>query len=420
MKPFFRIVAASAWRFFVIYLLSGPPATASSAAEIDKQRMELNSASTVKIYALRVQQFMGAEALIPSGTGSGFVVDRNGHILTNRHVIADAEKIKVKFPGSGRTEAIEATLVSSSEEDDIAILRLETIPEKLPPVDFSVDNLKQGDDVYALGYPGAVDVGMIELKKSVMRFLATSDLNGLMEIVKKIVLYTDQPVRTSLTRGVVSQQLTIEDTTLLQHTAAINLGNSGGPLFSPKGHVVGMNTLKIIESGVEGIGFAIPSPKLLKFLAANEVPFKVSTENSNPQINSYILIMSLLGVGVILVGVLVFFKTTRGSSAPIAAAAAAADFGYLTSQGKKYPITGKGVLIGRDGSKAQIVFAAKEVGKLHAWVVPLDEGRVALIDKESLNGTFHNGKKITSKTFLEPGDRINLASPEANEIIFSR
>jgi S1-C subfamily serine protease len=163
---------------------------------------------------------------VPRGTGSGFIWDDAGHIVTNFHVIQGASEASVKLV-DGRT--FRARLVGASPEHDIAVLKI-AIGFKGPrpiPIGTSGD-LKVGQRVYAIGNPFGLDW--------------------------------------TLTSGIVSalnRSLNEDDGSLLEHLiqtdAAINPGNSGGPLLDSAGRLVGMNTAIYSPSGAaSGIGFAVP------------------------------------------------------------------------------------------------------------------------------------------------------------------
>src|ERR1700733_10054274 len=158
------------------------------------------------------------------GQGSGFILDRAGHVLTNFHVIADANRIEVK---TSDKHTYKATIVGSDKGHDLALLQINA--PNLQPVTLSdSSDLVVGQKVYAIGNPFG--------------------LNG------------------TMTRGIISSIRSIrgpeggpiEDA--IQTDAAINPGNSGGPLLNSRGEVIGINTL-IATGGAEqssGIGFAIP------------------------------------------------------------------------------------------------------------------------------------------------------------------
>ena len=158
-----------------------------------------------------------------SSLGSGFVVDPSGVIVTNNHVIDGADEISVIFADG---EMRDARLVGHDEDTDLAVLKVES-PHPLPYVRFGDSNdLRVGDWVMAIGNPFG---------------LGGSVTSGIVSALHRAIY----------TRGY---------TDFIQTDAAINKGNSGGPLFDMAGRVVGINTAIISPSGESvGIGFALPS-----------------------------------------------------------------------------------------------------------------------------------------------------------------
>jgi len=160
---------------------------------------------------------------LPSeGTGSGFVIDKEGHIVTNYHVVENAESIEVIL--SDQTQ-VPAQLVGIDPPNDLAVLRITVAPEKLVPVPLGDGaTLRVGQRAIAIGNPFGLD--------------------------------------RTLTVGVISalgRPLQKDDNTVIynviQTDAAINPGNSGGPLLNVRGEVIGVNTA--IRQNAEGIGFAV-------------------------------------------------------------------------------------------------------------------------------------------------------------------
>jgi S1-C subfamily serine protease len=163
---------------------------------------------------------------VPQGTGSGFVWDRDGHIVTNFHVIQDAQATKVTFSGQS---TYRATLVGVAPEKDLAILRISAPREKLVPILVGTSgNLQVGQRVFAIGNPFGLD-----------QTLTTGIVSALGRSIQSA---TDRSIE-----GVI------------QTDAAINPGNSGGPLLDSAGRLVGVNTAIASPSGGSaGIGFAVP------------------------------------------------------------------------------------------------------------------------------------------------------------------
>lgn len=165
----------------------------------------------------------GRNPMPQQGLGSGFIISPDGQIVTNHHVIDGAERVLVKL-SDGRS--LDATVLGSDPLTDIALLRVEAA-EDLPAISFGTsEEMRAGDEVFAVGNPfglgGTVTSGIVS---------ATSrNINS--------GPYDD----------------------FIQTDAAINRGNSGGPLFNNEGEVIGVNTsIFSPDGGSVGIGFAVPS-----------------------------------------------------------------------------------------------------------------------------------------------------------------
>ena len=164
-------------------------------------------------------------------SGTGVVLTQDGYLITNAHVVAGAQSVRVILHDN---RALPASLVGFDAVEDLAVLKVEA--EGLVPAEFGDSNaLRIGEPVAALG-----------------------DSLG---------------YRATFTDGIVSaldREVQVDDTkmTLIQTSAAINYGNSGGPLFNQYGQVVGINTVKIVseDGSAEGLGFAIPSRRV-KYVA---------------------------------------------------------------------------------------------------------------------------------------------------------
>ena len=218
-------------------LPAAAPASAAEAAQVSyAPAVQRGAPSVVNVYAARLVTERVAPSLgelfgdympryrqrIERSLGSGVIVDESGHIVTNHHVIANADSIRVQL-ADGRVA--DAKIVGRDPDTDLAVLKIDLMP--LPVAVFGrSDQLKVGDVVLAIGNP----VGLSQ----------------------------------TVTHGIVSatsrQQLGIaplED--FIQTDAPINFGNSGGALVDASGALVGINTAIVAKNiGVEGIGFAIP------------------------------------------------------------------------------------------------------------------------------------------------------------------
>lgn len=200
-------------------------------AEDEKGTIELfkaTSPSVVYITSLAVQpDFFSFRALeIPRGTGSGFIWDNNGYIVTNYHVIAESQAARVTLADQSTWNA---HLVGAEPDKDIAVLKIDAPSRLLPPIAIGTSSdLLVGQKVFAIGNPFGFD-----------QTLTTGVISGL---GREIVSATNRPIQ-----GVI------------QTDAAINPGNSGGPLLDSAGRVIGINTAIVSPSGAyAGIGFAVP------------------------------------------------------------------------------------------------------------------------------------------------------------------
>ncbi len=163
---------------------------------------------------------------VPQGTGSGFLWDDRGHVVTNYHVIKDVRAAYVRL---ANRRSYEAVLVGVSPQHDIAVLRIGSRGVGEPPAPIgSSANLKVGQKVLAIGNPFGLDYT-----------LTTGVISAL-----------DRTIRSEEGRAIEH---------LIQTDAAINPGNSGGPLIDSAGRVIGMNTAILSTNGYSaGIGFAVP------------------------------------------------------------------------------------------------------------------------------------------------------------------
>ena len=162
--------------------------------------------------------------LVPEeGQGSGFIIDKEGHILTNYHVIADARQIEVTLHNRKKYRA---TIVGTDRSHDLAVVQIKA-PELTPMVLGDSGNLQVGQKVYAIGNPFG---------------LAGTLTRGIVSSIRSV----QEP-----------DGMTIDEA--IQTDASINPGNSGGPLLNMRGEVIGINTMIASNVGQSaGIGFAIP------------------------------------------------------------------------------------------------------------------------------------------------------------------
>jgi S1-C subfamily serine protease len=165
-----------------------------------------------------------------SALGSGFVIDKTGHIVTNYHVVEGADEVTVSF---SNRDTVKAEIVGTDPSSDLAVLRVQTAASALTPLPLgNSDNVQVGDPVVAIGNPFGLD---------------RTVTSGIVSALQRLIT--------------APNQFTIDH--VIQTDAPINHGNSGGPLINARGQVIGVNTQ--IETGGDtatgnvGIGFSVPS-----------------------------------------------------------------------------------------------------------------------------------------------------------------
>lgn len=222
------------WGPRLFFRPTGEPRAVAARGELaDFEKTSINIFQTVSpsvVYITTLSQQLNFFTLnvqeVPEGTGSGFIWDKAGHVVTNFHVVANGSAARVTLSDNSNWDA---TLVGAAPEKDIAVLRINAPATRLAPIPIgsSVD-LNVGQAVFAIGNPFGLD-----------QTLTTGLVSALGRTIK-----TPDGRRID---GVI------------QTDAAINPGNSGGPLLDSAGRLIGMNTAIYSPSGSSaGIGFAIP------------------------------------------------------------------------------------------------------------------------------------------------------------------
>jgi S1-C subfamily serine protease len=218
--------------FIILSLFCNVGFSATDLMPVETKTIEIYRTavpSTVNVSNIRVARNMFyGEVEVPQGAGSGFVYDESGHVITNYHVVQGGTSFVVTFHNDPKQ--YKAKIVGVAPDKDIAVLKLDDRPSKLSPIVFgSSKDLLVGQYSFAIGSPFGLD-------------------------------YT-------LTSGVISALgrkidgiggVKIND--MIQTDAAINMGNSGGPLLDSNGKLIGMNTVIFSTSGSSaGLGFAVPA-----------------------------------------------------------------------------------------------------------------------------------------------------------------
>ena len=286
---------------------------------------------------------------VPLGTGSGFIWDEQGHVVTNHHVLSGAAEARVRLNDGGEYAA---RLVGVSQAHDLAVVRIRVPLNPPPPVALGTSNeLKVGQKVFAIGNPFGLDW--------------------------------------TLTTGIVSaldRSLPNEDGSIIEHLiqtdAAINPGNSGGPLLDSAGRLIGINTAIFSPSGAyAGVGFAVPVDTVNRVVPQLITKGSYTRPSLGISVNEELNRELTRGLGV--EGVLVLEVQPKSS-------AAAAGL--------------RGSRIGPDGTLVPgdviLSVAGQPVDSVPRLLARLDDRRVG--DEVAL-GLLREGHKIEVKAVLEAG-----------------
>jgi S1-C subfamily serine protease len=217
----FRTINSPAAKVEITQAAINQPLDADEQNNISVYHKNIGSVVNVTSKAVAFDFFYG---LVPQeGQGSGFIIDHDGHVLTNYHVVADARQVEITL---SNRKKYRATIVGTDRSHDLAIVQIKA-PDLTPMVLGDSKNLQVGQKVYAIGNPfglaGTLTSGIVSSIRSVQ------EPNG---------INIDEAIQTD---------------------AAINPGNSGGPLLNSHGEVIGINTMIASSVGQNaGIGFAIP------------------------------------------------------------------------------------------------------------------------------------------------------------------
>lgn len=191
--------------------------------------------AVVNVTTQILQRSFFFEIIPTEGAGSGFVIDAGGYILTNFHVINDARSIEVTFFDE---TTVPAQLIGADPRNDLALLKVDALPEWITPIEFGASaNLQVGQRAIAIGNPfgqfgGTLTTGVVSAVDRTMESPDGRQMTG-----------------------------------IIQTDAAINSGNSGGPLLDSAGRLIGINTAIFSPSGTNaGVGFAVPVETIQRVL----------------------------------------------------------------------------------------------------------------------------------------------------------
>lgn len=393
---------------FLILLLVARVVGSASASDLPIEAMK---ASTVRI--LCKTTFSG----ISSGTG--VIVGNGDRVVTNNHVIRCAESDGEVIVIQNKEQRFRASVVWKSAAKDLAVLRVQSTIGGAVPAFATSEMVSDAQTVYAMGFPGAADLSRESL------------------------------FQVKITKGIISNRTSVEGLRVYQTDAAINSGNSGGPLFNESGQVVGINFLKSAESGAEGIGYAIQADELLPELDRLGISYRKAKADGKPDApvaiapsapapapsisenettppsddQTSLLLYLAVGIAIVLSAIAIFVTITKRGKEMAQGA-------YNRSRASKEIIPKAGtrpvllgvsgifagnevsmglepIAIGRDPKQCQLVFPGDvaDVGRLHCVVrFAQTSGAFILEDRNSTNGTFlGNGVR------LAPGRACQIA-----------
>ena len=202
--------------------------------EVKKKKKEEEEKIAEKPKKKKPKQLPEDNKVVPAGSGSGFIVSNEGHVITNHHVIDGCNTTKVSFKGN----QVDAQILAVDKMNDIAILKTNIKPNSIFPI--SNEDVSLLEDVVVAGYPLGKQVSSaIKTHKGVVTALAGAGDN-----------YSN-----------------------FQTDASINAGNSGGPIMNQKGNIVGIAVATWVQDGVQGVHFGIKSSTLKTFANSNSLKF---------------------------------------------------------------------------------------------------------------------------------------------------
>lgn len=386
-------------------------------------------------------------------SGSGFVINDQGYVATNHHVVKGSEKIEV--PDGGWEKVLTAEVIWSSADVDLAVIRVKSL--KRPAVPLAVQEPKRGSAVWAVGFPGPGD-SMVRRAKGRPSLVATVTSG----VVGKIFIGGHKSDNKTFRR-------------MIQHSAEVNAGNSGGPLFNSCHQVIGVHTygkrtiLEVVKDKRTGKSIAVGRTAhgifngshvsvLIENLRARNIAFTPATgicATGAPgatlpvMIYVYIAAATLLGAaGLILalrkpreriVKVVETYsqmvrrkrsemavagdERPKVSKRPVAAHADTAVPGwhfegydsdghgveFVVKEGELTRST-EGFLLGRQEALVNYMIPDRSVSRRHARIVAVGR-EIGIVDLNSTHGTWVSGRKLAANStpvVIEPGSRVAL------------
>lgn len=403
-------------------------ATAPAALAVNTREVE---PSVVRVFAL----VTGSDSMM---TGTGWLISGKRVVVTNNHVVEGGSGgYRLGYLDGGAVRIVEAKLVRRSPEKDLAILEAAA---DLPghPLDVAGYELEPASKVVAVGFPGTADATVVTDK-------ATGE-------AVRVGFAVDDPnfYRPTWTEGIVSRQLTRfpgQDVRVVQHSAAINHGNSGGPLFDPCGRVAGVNTFGAVLDEPQGVFYSIHPSEIVKFLEAASFRPSVSSrpclldETTSPGLLA--ALAATLGLSAAALA-LAYRRKVEVVMRPVSAvvdrlsrvlprseaaqrlraARWATGAGAGASVIRLEPVKGgaavvidlrhvaggRGLVLGRS-STCDVMIEDASVSRRHARLTAAADGTPKIEDLGSTGGLWRNGQRV-GEAALRQGDLVRLGSAE--------
>jgi len=366
------------------------------------------------------------------GHGSGFFITSAGHIATNEHVVKDADSLMV-LGGQLPNRGLPAKVIWSDEELDLAVLEVISASKGFVPLSLFSKTAGQAIDVYAFGYPGTQ-----------IEYMSDWSLKDAAEIGPPTV-----------SKGIISRNYQSQSIgRLIQHSADIRMGNSGGPLVNLCGHVVGINVaLNLIdpEDGGGKDNFAVSSTELIDSVGSRISGMVFSHQCDNGTKGEYSPVDTLVAYPsttpagtdsqtqlfafALLISLAVITINVQRSRRKYAHFGRSEDDTNLLSPVSTTPSTllklsgfdqlgtpfslsindggvleERGYILGRSSSFSDLAINHQRLSRAHLWITR-ERGIILATDLNSTNGTFLNGRKLSAfeNAVIAPGDEIRLA-----------
>lgn len=417
--------------------------------------------------------------------GTGFVVSRDGHIGTNCHVVGNSQSVTVVYRIKNSVKVKTANVIAREEGLDLAIVQVADL--ELPPLTLATSLPSKGDDVIALGYPGQNDNPIavaflfqecqknpnstLPLTEQWQQAMSIPVKRGVFEDIKKFSWFEAGGVLEKLTPEQVNDQQFMADfrahpqfatkLEILQHTAPINHGNSGGPLLDKNSRVIGVNTAGNTDDEMRTLCLASHITEFIRFANANSVNLHISSSKiSAPGSVSglHLLLLVVLASFAVVMFLMVLRKprmvmvdavsklvhskhpAPRQPAYPAAIHSPLPPRGLSNGggmrlrgrdiQGLSYDIPfndvdfkrgGDRLVIGRNQDLSQLLLSHDSVSRQHATLSWLG-GVVHVEDRNSGNGTKINGRELTvgsPPAPLRPGDKLTLGEVDLMFEVFN-